>query len=304
MMIAASADDYLARVSDEHRGALDAVREIVRSKLPPGFEEGVLHGMLSWFVPPERYGHTYNGQPLMVAALASQKNYLALYLNGLYGNPEAEAWFADAFARAGKKLDMGKSCVRFRSLNDLPLDVIGQVAARFTVDEIIATYERAQSGRKQKPVVMPGRSGVGVGAVLKNKERNVSKEKTSAKMNKDNAMATTNEDTATNGETSTAPTKSPKAKRPAAKAKAAVTKTAAKAKPVATKAKSKAKTVVRKAKAAAGKAVSKVKAVAGKAVSKAKAAVKAKPAKKAAAKKTTAKKAAPKGKAKGKPARR
>lgn len=151
---AATVDEYLAKVPAEHRDALARVRAVVAENLPAGFEEGILYNMISWYVPPERYGHTYNGQPLMFTALASQKNYMALYLTGAYGDP----WFTSAFAAAGKKLDMGKSCVRFRRLDDLPLDVIAKVIARVPVDEHIANYERDQGSRKQKPVVIPGRA--------------------------------------------------------------------------------------------------------------------------------------------------
>lgn len=163
MQIAASSvDDYLSRVPAEHRPALTRVRDVMRQNLPAGYEEGLLYGMACWYVPPERLAATYNGQPLMIAALASQKNYMALYLLNVDG-PEAEGWFSAAFAAAGKKLDMGKSCVRFRKLEDLPLDVIAQVAARTPVDARIASYLATQEGRKQKPVVIPGRAAATTG---------------------------------------------------------------------------------------------------------------------------------------------
>ncbi len=158
MRIAASSvADYLSRLPTDHRVALTRVRDVVRRNLPPGFEEGLLFDMISWFIPPERYGHTYNGQPLIIAALASQKNYMALYLTGVYSDPAVSAWFANAFAATGKKLDMGKSCVRFRSLEDLPLDVIASAVSRVPVAAFITSYERVQAGRKQNPIVMPGR---------------------------------------------------------------------------------------------------------------------------------------------------
>jgi Domain of unknown function (DU1801) len=158
MKIAASSvDEYLARVPAAHRAALTRVRDVMRKNLPAGYEEGLLYGMPSWYVPPERLAATYNGQPLVIASLASQKSYMALYLLNCYGNPEVESWFSDAFAAAGKKLDMGKSCVRFRRLEDLPLDVIAKVAARTPVDAHVASYLAAQGSRKQKPVVLAGR---------------------------------------------------------------------------------------------------------------------------------------------------
>lgn len=155
---AASVEDYLSRVSDAHRPALARVRDLFTKHVPAGFEEGILYGMIGWYVPPERYGHTYNGQPVGLAALASQKNYMALYLTGVYDDPAVTKWFTDSFAAAGKKLDMGKSCLRFRRLDDLPLDVIAAVAGRLSVDDLIATHERNHGGSKKKPIVMPGRA--------------------------------------------------------------------------------------------------------------------------------------------------
>jgi Domain of unknown function (DU1801) len=98
-------------------------------------------GMISYEIPPERYPKTYNKQPLSYAALAAQKNYFVLHLMAVYGSPEQAAWFREEFRKAGKKLDMGKACVRFRKLDDLPLDVIGQVIARTPPDKYIAYYE-------------------------------------------------------------------------------------------------------------------------------------------------------------------
>jgi Domain of unknown function (DU1801) len=146
---AASVEEYLTRVPAAHRAALAQVREVMRRHLPAGFEEGVLYGMIAWYVPPSRHGHSYNGQPLTIAALASQKNYMALYLTGVYGDPAVHRWFTSAFAAAGKKLDMGKSCVRFRSLEDLPLDVIGQVAARVSVEDFVSAYPRPAASRSR-----------------------------------------------------------------------------------------------------------------------------------------------------------
>lgn len=150
-------DDYLSSLPAERRADVAAVRDLMRRNLPPGFEEGMLFGMISWFIPPERYGRSYNGQPLTIASLAAQKSHLALYLTGLYAEPALAEWFAAAYQAAGKKLDMGKSCVRFSRREDLPLAVIAQAAAKISVDEYVALYEQAQAGRKQKPIAMPGR---------------------------------------------------------------------------------------------------------------------------------------------------
>ncbi|MEM6292008.1 MAG: DUF1801 domain-containing protein [Myxococcota bacterium] len=140
--------DYLGSLPADRRKALAAVRAVIRKNLPKGFKESMQHGMIGYGIPLSRYPDTYNGQPLGIAALGSQKRHMSLYLMGVYGNPEVERWFREAFASAGKKLDMGKSCVRFKRLEDLPLDVIGETIAKIGVDDFIAIYEAARAGTK------------------------------------------------------------------------------------------------------------------------------------------------------------
>ena len=135
-------DEYIAALPEDRREAVRTVRDVVRDNLPAGFEEGMLYGMIGWYIPLERFPNTYNGQPLGLAALASQKNYMSLYLNSVYGDPRTEAWFKDRHAASGKRLDMGKSCVRFRRLEDLPLDVIGDTIARVDLESYVAFYEK------------------------------------------------------------------------------------------------------------------------------------------------------------------
>ena len=101
-------------------------------------------GMIAWYVPLDRFPNTYNGQPLGLVALASQKSYLSLYLNSVYGDPETETWFRERYAASGKTLDMGKSCVRFKRVEDLPLDVIGETIARADLDAFLARYAAAR----------------------------------------------------------------------------------------------------------------------------------------------------------------
>ena len=137
-------DEYIASLPPDRREAISAMREVVRRNLPAGYEEGMEFGMIAWYVPLERFPDTYNGHPLGIAALASQKNHMSLYLNAVYGDPETEHWFRERWARTGKKLDMGKSCVRFRRLDDLPLDLIGETIARVPVDAYLARYEAAR----------------------------------------------------------------------------------------------------------------------------------------------------------------
>jgi Domain of unknown function (DU1801) len=101
--------------------------------------------MIGYYVPLERYPDTYNGQPLGVASLANQKNHMAMYLTGIYSDDAEASWFKDRWRSTGKKLDMGKSCVRFKRLDDVPLDVVAEAIARTSVDDFIASYERSRA---------------------------------------------------------------------------------------------------------------------------------------------------------------
>ena len=138
-------DDYIDSLPEDRRIAIRAVREAVNSKLPPGYEEGIVYDMISWFVPWTRLAETYNNQPLCVASLGAQKNHMALYLMSVYGDDKLQAWFEKAYKASGKKLDMGKSCVRFKKLDDLALDVIGDAIAKVPVDTFVARYEEARA---------------------------------------------------------------------------------------------------------------------------------------------------------------
>jgi hypothetical protein len=138
-------DEYIDSLPEDRRIAIRSVREVVNSRIPPGYEEGIVYGMIAWFVPFTRLAETYNGQPLCVASLGSQKSHMALYLMSVYGDPELRAWFEQAFKAAGKKLDMGKSCVRFKTLDALALDVIGEAISRVSVDRYVAQYEATRA---------------------------------------------------------------------------------------------------------------------------------------------------------------
>jgi Domain of unknown function (DU1801) len=141
---AATVQDYLDGLPEERRAVVAAVREVIVRHLPAGYRECMNWGMISYEIPLERYPNTYNGQPLSYVGLAAQKNHFALYLMCVYGDAGQEAWLREEFKKAGKKLDMGKSCVRFRKLDDLPLDVIGRVVARTPPDKYIARYEASR----------------------------------------------------------------------------------------------------------------------------------------------------------------
>ena len=133
--------EYLAELSPERRDSIAKLRKLILKNLPKGFIEIMLYGMISYVIPLERYPITYNKKPLTIISLASQKNYMALYLMNVYGD-EAEERFKKSYLASGKKLDMGKSCVRFKSLDDLPLGLIGETIARTSVDQFIKRYER------------------------------------------------------------------------------------------------------------------------------------------------------------------
>jgi Domain of unknown function (DU1801) len=135
---AATPDEYIASLPDDRRATVAKVVDVIRDNLPDGYEEGMAYGMIGWWVPLERFPDTYNGQPLGLAGVASQKNYISLYLNSVYGDPATERWFKERYAASGKTLNMGKSCVRFKRLQDIPLDVIGETIARADLDRYLA----------------------------------------------------------------------------------------------------------------------------------------------------------------------
>lgn len=144
---ASTVEEYLAELPEERRRVVSTVRDAVLHHLPEGYRESMAYGMIGYSVPLERYPVTYNGQPLSFAALAAQKNYYALYLTCVYGSPQRERELREAFAAAGKKLDMGKSCIRFKSADDLPLDAIGRIIASTPPEALIAQHE-AVHGRR------------------------------------------------------------------------------------------------------------------------------------------------------------
>jgi hypothetical protein len=133
--------EYLDELPADRRAVVAAVREVVLRHLPKGYRETMNWGMISYEIPLEQYPDTYNGQPLGYAALAAQKNHFALYLMALGLSPESSARLREDFKKAGKKLDMGRACLRFRRLEDLPLDAIGRAVAAITPKQYIARYD-------------------------------------------------------------------------------------------------------------------------------------------------------------------
>jgi hypothetical protein len=151
---ASSVEQYLAELPDDRRELVGAVRDVVNAHLPDGYQEAMQYGMIGWSVPHALYPagyHTDPKQPLPYAALASQKNKVSLYLMALYVGAENAAespdveWFQAAWRATGKKLDMGRSCVRFARLDQVPLEVVGQAVARVPVQDYIARYEASRA---------------------------------------------------------------------------------------------------------------------------------------------------------------
>ena len=138
---ASTPDDYIAELPKERRALVSRVRNLVNANLPDGYVERMSWGVIGWELPLERYPDTYNGQPLVYAALAAQKNHTALYLNGIYASAARTQRLRDGFAAAGKKLDMGKSCLRFKKGNDLAEDVLASAIASVPVEDFISEYE-------------------------------------------------------------------------------------------------------------------------------------------------------------------
>ena len=151
---ASTVQDYLAGLPADRRAVVEAVRAVILKNKDEQIEEGMQYGMIGYYVPHRIYPPGYHvnpQQPLGYAALAAQKNYYSLYLGGLYcgcgldanGKTPDTEWFQKEWAKTGKKLDMGKSCVRFKKLDDLPLDVVGKAIARISVKKYITQYEAA-----------------------------------------------------------------------------------------------------------------------------------------------------------------
>jgi hypothetical protein len=150
---AESPEELIASLPPDRAEAISKVRGVIRANLPPGYVESMQYGMIGYGIPLERYPDTYNGQPLGYAALTNQKNHMALYLMSVYGSSDEERWFKQRYAESGKKLDMGKACLRFKRLEDLPLELIGETIARTPVERYIAGYEktpREMAGRGKR----------------------------------------------------------------------------------------------------------------------------------------------------------
>ena len=140
--------EYLASLPAGRRATIAAVRDVINQYIPKGYQEAMNWGAITWEVPLSRFPKTPNGQPLCYVSLAAHKNFCTLYLMGAYANSRQFAELKQAFAQAGKKFDMGRSCLHFKAPDDLELDAIGKVIASYTPDQWIAVMEKS---RKRLP---------------------------------------------------------------------------------------------------------------------------------------------------------
>lgn len=142
---ATSVEDYLDKVPEERKPAMKKLYETISKNLPAGFSEGLSYGMMGWDVPLETYPQGYHctpGSPLPFLGMASQKNFVAFYHMGIYSDPELHDWFVAEYPKHSKrKLDMGKSCIRFKKMDDIPYDLIAELVQKMTPQQWIALYE-------------------------------------------------------------------------------------------------------------------------------------------------------------------
>lgn len=151
---AATVDAYLAELPEDRQKALNELRKVIKKNLPKGFQECMNYGMIGYVVPHSKYPAGYHcnpKDPLPFMNIASQKNSVNLYHMGIYGDPKLLKWFQEAHAKASpKKLDMGKSCVRYKNLEDIPLKLIGELASKMSPDDWIKRYESILRGSRDK----------------------------------------------------------------------------------------------------------------------------------------------------------
>ena len=148
---ATSPEDYISQVPEERQETLKKLRKVINANLPKGFEEGIQYGMIGYFVPHRIYPDGYHctpSEPLPFMSFASQKNSVNLYHSGIYAVPEIHDWFVNEYPKHCKrKLDMGKSCIRFKKLDEIPFELIGELSAKLSVDEWVNIYENAVKNR-------------------------------------------------------------------------------------------------------------------------------------------------------------
>lgn len=144
---ATTVDEYLAELPEESRVEIETARNMILANLPDGYVETMRWGMITYEVPLETYPDTYNGKPLMYLALAAQKRHLALYLTNVAFLPGGEERFKEQYLETGKKLDMGRSCLRFKKVDDVAFDLIAETIRATPLDEFIKGYEAGKAAR-------------------------------------------------------------------------------------------------------------------------------------------------------------
>lgn len=151
---ATTVEQYLAELPEDRRAEIEAVRKVILKNLDKDYEEGMSYGMIGYFVPHRVYPAGYHcdpKQPLPYAGLASQKNHMSLYMMCTYSDADHLAWFQAAWAKTGKKLDMGKSCIRFKKAEHLALDVIGEAIKKTPAKKYIDHIEKTWTTRSPSP---------------------------------------------------------------------------------------------------------------------------------------------------------
>ncbi len=152
---ATTVEAYIAELPEDRKKAIIQLRKIIKKNLPKGFQEGMGYGNIGYSVPHSKYPAGYHCDPklpLPFMGVASQKNSINIYHMGIYANPKLLKWFTDEHAKvSAKKLDMGKSCIRYKNPDDIPYKLIGELVSKISADEWIAMYENAfRNSRKKK----------------------------------------------------------------------------------------------------------------------------------------------------------
>jgi uncharacterized protein YdhG (YjbR/CyaY superfamily) len=152
---ATTVDAYITELPDDRQKAIEKLRKVIKKNIPKGFKEEMNYGMIGYVVPHSKYPAGYHcnpKDPLPFMNVASQKNFIAVYHMGVYANPKLLTWFTEAHAKASpKKMDMGKSCMRYKKPEDIPYELIGELASKITVDDWIEIYEtNLKNNRKKK----------------------------------------------------------------------------------------------------------------------------------------------------------
>ncbi|MCO6435704.1 MAG: DUF1801 domain-containing protein [Phycisphaerae bacterium] len=183
----ATVTEYLGTLPEDRREDLEKIRAVILKNLPRGYEEGFQYGMIGYYVPHSVYPPGYHcdpRQPLPFASLSARKGYISLGLMSTYMDPKLDAWFRQAWAKSGKKLDMGKACVRIKKVDDAPLDVIGEAVRRVPAEAYIEKYEANLGGSRKSSAKEPGAKKITAKSAVKKRAATKAAKKNSAKLAK------------------------------------------------------------------------------------------------------------------------